>query len=574
MAKIPMHDPLSKEARSSWLAGLTEAANKLSGLLEMKTETLNNLPLPELFISEDDRYRIFQAPLGNKLWLSSPAPVIKKNGVVITPDNDYFTVDCLGGSVVFDENHRLTAGDSLTVDALHIAEGSGKLEDLTNDIDATAAIAEHYRGYFATYAELAAITGVNGDFAIVGGSENIFYVWDNAGTGWVSTFTETDLSNYYTKSEVNDEIDTALSDYYTKAETDDKINTAIADGNYASYVIADSIPTVDEAEENVLYLVRNSETEYFDIYAKIPPQVPKATDNFADVYGLDMGTSTFKKITLNFPGFNTTFNVVIGDTIENAISKINKNPTVSQFGYTASFDELLGQITFSDSSGPVSCTISIGSNVLTPQSSSATIERLDDTTVDLSNYYTKQEVNTELESKQDTLTGTQGQIVGFDASGNAVAQAAPATGVTSFNGRTGAVMPANGDYTAAQVGARASDWTPTAADVGALTQTAADARYLQLSGGQMSGNLRMGGNGIYLTECVSFQSSIDNNQFLGNFIILRNNTYRFLNDSGNNVETLAKIEVDSPLENFHAANKLYVDDAISTAITGAINASY
>lgn len=42
-----------------------------------------------------------------------------------------------------------------------------------------------------------------------------------------------------------------------------------------------------------------------------------------------------------------------------------------------------------------------------------------------------------------------------------------ATGVESFNGRTGAVTPANGDYTAEMVGARASDWMPTAAEVGA-----------------------------------------------------------------------------------------------------------
>ena len=41
-------------------------------------------------------------------------------------------------------------------------------------------------------------------------------------------------------------------------------------------------------------------------------------------------------------------------------------------------------------------------------------------------------------------------------------------GVTSFNGRSGAVVPASGDYTAAMVGARASDWMPSAADVGAI----------------------------------------------------------------------------------------------------------
>lgn len=51
-------------------------------------------------------------------------------------------------------------------------------------------------------------------------------------------------------------------------------------------------------------------------------------------------------------------------------------------------------------------------------------------------------------------------------------------GVSSFNGRTGAVAPEDNDYTAAMVGARPSDWMPTATDVGARpdtwTPTAAD----------------------------------------------------------------------------------------------------
>ena len=122
--------------------------------------------------------------------------------------------------------------------------------------------------------------------------------------------------------------------------------------------------------------------------------------------------------------------------------------------------------------------------------------------------------------KQDKLTGTQGQVVGFDEDGNAVPQAA---GVTSFNGRTGAVTPQTGDYTAEMVGARPSTWTPSAADVGAIpnpsggttgqilektetgtqwadkpasgmSQSEADARYLQLSGGTMTGALTLNGN--------------------------------------------------------------------------------
>lgn len=44
-----------------------------------------------------------------------------------------------------------------------------------------------------------------------------------------------------------------------------------------------------------------------------------------------------------------------------------------------------------------------------------------------------------------------------------------ASGVTSFNGRDGAVTPQAGDYTAAMVGARPDTWMPTAAEVGAAT---------------------------------------------------------------------------------------------------------
>lgn len=97
-------------------------------------------------------------------------------------------------------------------------------------------------------------------------------------------------------------------------------------------------------------------------------------------------------------------------------------------------------------------------------------------------------------NKQDKLSGTKGQLVGFDELGNAIAQEAPNglpdggspgqiltktaegetwqdapdTGVKTFNGRSDDVMPQSGDYTAEMVGARPSTWVPTAAEVGAL----------------------------------------------------------------------------------------------------------
>lgn len=62
-------------------------------------------------------------------------------------------------------------------------------------------------------------------------------------------------------------------------------------------------------------------------------------------------------------------------------------------------------------------------------------------------------INDAVERKQDKLTGTKGQIAGFDAEGKLVAQDQPESGVSSFNGRKGAVMPKQGDYTAEDVGA-------------------------------------------------------------------------------------------------------------------------
>lgn len=63
--------------------------------------------------------------------------------------------------------------------------------------------------------------------------------------------------------------------------------------------------------------------------------------------------------------------------------------------------------------------------------------------------------------------GTDGQILTKTTDGVAW-EDAPESGVTSFKGRTGAVTPQDGDYTAGMVGARPDTWTPSAADVGAV----------------------------------------------------------------------------------------------------------
>lgn len=59
------------------------------------------------------------------------------------------------------------------------------------------------------------------------------------------------------------------------------------------------------------------------------------------------------------------------------------------------------------------------------------------------------------------LTKTETGVEWMDAS----------SGVVTFNDRDGEVKPKSGDYTAQMVGARPNTWTPTASDVGAISNT-------------------------------------------------------------------------------------------------------
>lgn len=134
MANTVMQDPLTSEARSAWLAGITEGLSKISNVLNMKTGNIYNYEMTELFISDDDRYRIYNLPLGNKVWVSDPAPVFKKNGVVITPVEDNFTIDYLGGSIAFEPFARLTADDVVTVDATYIIADSDTINTINSKL--------------------------------------------------------------------------------------------------------------------------------------------------------------------------------------------------------------------------------------------------------------------------------------------------------------------------------------------------------------------------------------------------------------------------------------------------------
>lgn len=87
------------------------------------------------------------------------------------------------------------------------------------------------------------------------------------------------------------------------------------------------------------------------------------------------------------------------------------------------------------------------------------------------------------DGKQDELTGTEDQLVGFNAAGEAVAVAKPtaddvgavpaedvgvANGIAELDGNGKLVESQKPTYTADEVGARPDTWTPDAEDVGAM----------------------------------------------------------------------------------------------------------
>ena len=121
VTKTNWQDPGSTEVRSAHISGLQEAVGKIEESIGINTLTESNIPLLEVYISNEDRCRIYQAPEGKRNWLSSPSPIIKKNGVTITDD---FEIDYGGGAVIF--TTPISEADVLTSDIAYTAKIIGK----------------------------------------------------------------------------------------------------------------------------------------------------------------------------------------------------------------------------------------------------------------------------------------------------------------------------------------------------------------------------------------------------------------------------------------------------------------
>ena len=78
------------------------------------------------------------------------------------------------------------------------------------------------------------------------------------------------------------------STFQTSAQVVTAINAAISKSGHASFQKVDAVPKADAAQENILYLVMNTTTKHYDIYAKIKGSSDSYTMELLDDTTVDL----------------------------------------------------------------------------------------------------------------------------------------------------------------------------------------------------------------------------------------------------------------------------------------------
>lgn len=147
------------------------------------------------------------------------------------------------------------AGDSATLSESWAVGGTGTRTGEDNDnakyyADVARSIAQGALGYYTTPEALKAAhpTGQIGEWAIVGSTDSI-WVWDDETNDFVNSHQQTDLSNYYTKTQADQKLSDTLADYYTKVQSDE-ITSKIAPMYTATYSVTDWADASEEEQAN------------------------------------------------------------------------------------------------------------------------------------------------------------------------------------------------------------------------------------------------------------------------------------------------------------------------------------
>lgn len=145
-------------------------------------------------------------------------------------------------------------------------------------LGALKALAEKVKSDYATKSELTTLSGKVDTLITTGGEPNVIEKIAVNGAEQAISDKKVDIAVPTKVSDLTND-----SKFQTDTEVSTAIATAIAEIGHASFKVVDAVPTAAEAEDNVLYLVMNADTEHYDIYAKVGTDVVRLDDTTVDL---------------------------------------------------------------------------------------------------------------------------------------------------------------------------------------------------------------------------------------------------------------------------------------------------
>ncbi len=137
------------------------------------------------------------------------------------------------------------------------------------------------------------------------------------------------------------------STFQTSAQVASAISTAISKSGHASFQKVDAVPAVADAQENIMYLVMNSTTKHYDIYAKIKGGSGTYTMELLDDTTVDL-SGKVDKVTgkdLSTNDYTTAEKTKLAGIAEGANKYVHPSHTAATSGLYKITVDALGHVT-------------------------------------------------------------------------------------------------------------------------------------------------------------------------------------------------------------------------------------
>lgn len=212
--------------------------------------------------------------------------------------------------------------------------------------------------------------------------------------------------------------------YQTKTEVENTVKTAVAGSKHTSFQKVSSVPAAADAKEDVMYLVMNSVTKHYDIYAKIADDAGNFKMELLDDTTVDLSGYVQKEAGkgLSHNDFTDALLAKLNGIAEKANLYVHPSHTAYAEGLYKVTVNALGHVTKAtavtkaDITGlgiPGQDTHDWGSITGKPTSYPPSGHTHDD------RYYTESEMNTKLGSKVDNSRDGASDLIGKLESGSA-----------------------------------------------------------------------------------------------------------------------------------------------------------